>query len=66
MNIKNIIATAGWWVAPGEHVDDPNGGPDRVVTWLLCAADGRTLGEFPSKMIADHLAKAHNAAVRSA
>ena len=65
--VKNIIKTGGWWVAPGEHIDDPNGGPDLVVTsWLLCGGiEGHVLGEFSSKMIADHIAKTHNQARRN-
>ena len=62
--VKNALTTANWWVGPGLHDDD-----DRPVTW--CVYGGldergysRTVGEFESKTIADHVAKTHNRAVR--
>lgn len=60
MNIKNIIATAGWSVEPGVHDGV------KFVTWLVCSASGKMVAECESKTVAAHVVKIHNAAVRSA
>ncbi len=68
--VKRALTTANWWVGPGTHMEDPKGGPDKVVSW--CVYGGldergysRTIGEFESKTLADHVAKTHNRAVRN-
>jgi len=63
VTVKNALTTANWWVEPGV-VDD-----NRVVTWMVCGGRGddgaaRTIGEFESKTLAEHVAKTHNRAVR--
>ena len=64
LTIKNLLVSANWWVGPGLLDED-----DRPLTWCVYGGldecgNSRTVGEFESKTLADHVAKTHNSATR--